>query len=65
VRTSIELPGQEFYCNGTSVKTTLIIGTKPSVVEPVTSADRETVPHIIALSVEDAFEQVLTFNRRF
>jgi type I restriction-modification system DNA methylase subunit len=65
VRTSIELPGREFYCNGTSVKTTLIIGTKPSAVEPVTSADLETVPHIVALSVEDAFEQVLTFNRRF
>jgi type I restriction-modification system DNA methylase subunit len=65
VRASIELPGQEFYCNGTSVKTTLIIGTKPSVVEPVTSADLETVTHIVALSVEDAFEQVKAFNCRF
>ncbi|HQZ97574.1 MAG TPA: N-6 DNA methylase [Pyrinomonadaceae bacterium] len=65
VKASIELPGQEFSCNGTSVKTTLIIGTKPSVVEPVASSSLETVPHIVALSVEDAFEQALTSNLRF
>ena len=56
LKASIELPGCEFYCNGTSVKTTLIIGTKP--ISPDASfAEIENLPHFVARSVEHAFEQ--------
>ena len=64
LKASIELPGREFYCNGTSVKTTLIIGTKP-IAPQNASADHECVPHIVARSVEHAFEQSLKLNIRF
>ena len=56
LKASIELPGREFYCNGTSVKTTLIVGTKP-IAPQNASAKIERVPHIAARSVEHAFEQ--------
>lgn len=65
VRASIELPGREFYSNGTSVKTTLILGAKPISVETPLMPDLESGPHIVARSVEDAFEQVLSLNLRF
>lgn len=64
VRASIELPGSEFYCNGTSVRTTLILGTKP--VDPhCSSSELTSQSHIGARSVEDAFEQSLTLDIRF
>lgn len=65
VRASIELPGREFYSNGTSVRTTLIIGTKP--VEPNSDSPSEiaSVSHIVARSVEDAFQQTLALKIRF
>lgn len=62
---SIELPGREFYCNGTSVKTTLIIGTKPISPRDSPSPEIGSVPHIAARSVEDAFEQSLALKIRF
>lgn len=65
VRTSIELPGREFYCNGTSVKTTIIIGTKPVSTRGVPSDEGENVLHVAAQSVEDAFEQALALNIGF
>ena len=61
---AIELPGKEFYPNGTSVKTTLIIGTKP-VSRDASSAKAESLPHFEARSVEQAFEQSLALNIRF
>lgn len=64
VRASIELPGREFYCNGTSVTTTLIIGTKP-ISQNASFDETEGVPNIEARSVEDAFEQSLALNIRF
>ncbi|MCE7963557.1 MAG: hypothetical protein DYH05_13845 [Acidobacteria bacterium ACB1] len=64
VRTSIELPGREFYCNGTSVKTTLIIGSKPVLTGGSESDEVGKVPQIVAHSVEDAFEQALTLKLR-
>ncbi|HMQ05608.1 MAG TPA: hypothetical protein PKD26_16950 [Pyrinomonadaceae bacterium] len=64
VTASIELPGREFYCNGTSVKTTLVIGTKP-IVPQNASAEIECVPHIVARSVEHAFEQASALAIRF
>ena len=64
VRASFELPGREFYGNGTSVKTTLIIGTKP-IAPQNASAEIERVPHIVARSVEHAFEQSSALAIRF
>lgn len=65
VRMSIELLGREFYCNGTSVKTTLIIGTKHVSSRGTTSDEVGNATHIVAKSVEDAFEQALALNMRF
>ncbi len=65
LKASIELPGREFYCNGTSVKTTLIIGTKPISPRDALSLEIGSVPNIAARSVEDAFEQSLALEIRF
>lgn len=65
VRASIKLPGQEFYSNGTSVNTTLILGAKPIPLQTPLMSDLESAPHIVARSVEDAFEQALSLNLRF
>ena len=64
LKASIELPGCEFYCNGTSVKTTLIFGTKSLSSHNASPAEIERVPHIAARSVEHAFEQSLALNIR-
>ncbi len=65
VNASIELPGREFYSNGTSVKTTLILGTKSPAIDTPLSSQLEAAPHIVAQSVEDAFEQAISLNLRF
>ncbi len=65
VKASIELPGREFYANGTSVKTTLIIGTKSLSIDAPLSSELAAAPHIVARSVEEAFEQALSLNLRF
>ena len=65
VKASIELPGREFYANGTSVKTTLIIGTKPFSIDAPLSSELAAAPHIVARSVEDAFEKAISLNFRF
>jgi type I restriction-modification system DNA methylase subunit len=65
LRAFIELPGREFYCNGTSVITTLIIGTKPISPANASTAEIERVPHIVARSVEHAFEQSSALDIRF
>lgn len=65
VRASFELPGREFYCNGTSIKTTLILGTKSGAIDTPLSSELEAAPNIVALSVEDAFEQSISLNLRF
>ncbi len=65
LKASIELPGREFYFNGTSVKTTLIIGTKPGPSRNGSSPKTQSVPAIVARSVENAFEQLLTLRIRF
>lgn len=65
LKASIELPGKEFYPNGTSVKTTLIIGTKPISPRDAPSLEIGSVPNIAARSVEDAFEQSLARKIRF
>jgi type I restriction-modification system DNA methylase subunit len=65
LKASIELPGKEFFPNGTSVKTTLIIGTKPVSPQTASTVEIESVPNIVATSVEHAFEKALTLNIRF
>lgn len=65
VRASFELPGREFYGNGTSVKTTLILGTKSLATDTPLISELETAPHIVVRSVEDAFEQAISLNLRF
>ena len=65
VKASIELPGREFYANGTSVKTTLIVGTKPLSIDAPLSSELAAAPHIVAQSVEDAFEKAISLNLRF
>lgn len=65
VRASIALPGREFYRNGTNVETTLIVGTKtlePYTTQPYGSSEAQ---HIIARSVEEAFEQSTELGIRF
>lgn len=64
LKATIELPGREFYCNGTSVPTTLIIGTKPNY-QNASSDGVDGVPNIAARSVEHAFEQSLALDIRF
>ena len=65
LKASIELPGREFYCNGTSVKTTLIMGTKPISLKGAALGEIESVPHIVSQSVEHAFQQSQALNIRF
>ena len=65
VKASIELPGREFYSNGTSVKTTLIIGTKSLAIDTSLSQELEATQHIVARSVEDTFEKAISLNLRF
>ncbi|HRI05311.1 MAG TPA: hypothetical protein PLL77_16355 [Pyrinomonadaceae bacterium] len=65
VTASFELPGREFYSNGTSVKTTLILGTKSLVIDTPLSSEITATPHIVARSIEDAFEQAISLNLRF
>ncbi len=62
---SIELPGNEYYRNGTSVGVTLILGRKlfsQSCNEP---NPMEDILNISASSVEDAFEKALSAGLRF
>ena len=65
VKASIDLPGREFYSNGTSVKTTLILGTKSPAFDTVSNSETKTAPLIVARSVEDAFDQAVSLNLRF
>lgn len=65
VNASIELPGREFYSNGTSVKTTLILGTRSPAIDTPLSSQLEAAPHIVSHSVEDAFDQAISLNLRF
>ena len=56
---AIELPGSEYYRNGTTVGVTLILGRKLGKPLGDKSVSEDAVPTIVALSVEDAFEKVL------
>lgn len=64
VTASIDLPGHEYYRNGTTVGVTLILGYKsPSTTNGVTSVEKPVA--LVASSVEDAFDQALALGLRF
>lgn len=65
VRTSIELPGREYYCNGTTVVVTLILGRKLLSLKSEASNSLGEPRCIVSCSVEDAFDQALTGGLRF
>lgn len=65
VSTSIELPGREYYCNGTTVVVALILGRKLSSLKPDGTSSIADPTHIVASSIEDAFDQALTGGLRF
>ena len=56
---AIELPGSEYYKNGTTVGVTLILGRKLGKPIGEESFSEDGVLTIAALSVEDAFEEAL------
>jgi hypothetical protein len=61
----IELPGTEYYKNGTTVGVTLILGRKLIKLQDLEPTRIESLPIISASSVEDAFEKALGLNLRF
>ncbi len=63
VTASIDLQGHEYYCNGTTVGVTLILGEKSSRVSTEV-VSLEKAAEIIASSVEDAVEQALGLRLR-
>jgi len=64
VTASIDLPGREYYRNGTTVGVTLILGEKSSGTTERVNLDKKPVA-IAASSVEDAFDQALALGSRF
>ena len=62
---AIELPGSEYYKNGTTVGVTLILGRKPGKPIGEESFSEDGVLTIAALSVEDAFGKALAADLRF
>lgn len=61
----IELPGTEYYKNGTTVDVTVILGRKLSKRQELEPVPIENVPVISASSIENAFEKALGLNLRF
>jgi hypothetical protein len=65
VLAAIELPGKEYYRNGTTVGVTLILGCKLAKENDNEPAPVEDSLVISASSVEDAFESGLAAHLRF
>ncbi|HMO80003.1 MAG TPA: hypothetical protein PKD24_04360 [Pyrinomonadaceae bacterium] len=65
VTASIELPGKEYYRNGTTVGVTLVLGYKLGKEDYNAPASVENSFIISASSVEDAFEKALSAGLRF
>ncbi len=65
VTASIELPGNEYYRNGTTVGVTLILGRKTAIGTPDPTSLIEIHVSISASSVEDAFERAVAAMLRF
>ena len=65
LRASIELPGREYYRNGTTVGVTLLLGSKLLSRESQETRSVEEPIRISASTVEVAFNQALTAGLRF
>ena len=65
VTADIELPGSEYYRNGTTVRVTLLIGRKSLSQKLGSAATIDDSGSISASSVEDAFDQALARGLRF
>jgi type I restriction-modification system DNA methylase subunit len=65
LRASIELPGREYYRNGTTVGVTLLLGSKLSSRESQETRSVEEPIRISASTVEVAFNQALAGELRF
>ena len=65
VTASIELPGSEYYRNGTTVRVTLLLGHKTCNVKPESAVALDDRIDIFASSVEDAFDQAIAKGLRF
>ena len=65
VASAIELPGSEYYRNGTTVPITLLIGRKFSINETESTTTINDHISISASSVEDAFDRALDNSLRF
>lgn len=65
VTADIELPGSEYYRNGTTVRVTLLIGRKSSSQKLGSAVTINDPVNISASSVEDSFDQVLARGLRF
>lgn len=65
VTADIELPGSEYYRNGTTVRVTLLIGRKTSSQKLGSGGTIHDSVSISASSVEDAFDQALARGLRF
>ena len=61
---SIDLPGREYYRNGTTVGVTLILGRKLAPDGRDLKASVSDIPSIAASSVEDAFDRALAAGLR-
>lgn len=62
---AIELPGAEYYRNGTTVRVTLLIGRKSLSQESGSAVTIDDSVSISATSVEDAFDQALAKGLRY
>lgn len=65
VNGSIDLPGREYYRNGTTVGVTLILGRKLTPDERESEAVTSDIPSITASSVADAFDRALAAGLHF
>lgn len=65
INIAIELPGSEYYRNGTTVRVTLLRGHKTLNEKSASSAAFDDRIDISATSVEDAFDQAIAKGLRF
>lgn len=65
INTGIELPGSEYYRNGTTVRVTLLLGHKTCNEKPASAVALDDRIDISATSVEDAFDQAIAKGLRF
>lgn len=65
VTAAIELPGSEYYRNGTTVRVTLVLGRKYLSNDSIVAATIDDRTDISASSVEDVFDRAIVKGLRF